>query len=364
MNKEIFAVTLVVLLLLFGISPSAWAQNSTNCYSYPNAGDLGIGAFCGGLPVPPWAELIQLATEPGGGCAFTLFRVRTNACAPPGDCPCPSTSSPNSPGSPTPTGNQAGSPVSLGSGDTFIRQTDLAVPGLGGGLSLIRTWNSLWPTAQIANSIGIFGPNWRSTYEERVFVGSDYYIKYGRSDGSFWSFGLSSQGWRPATPANVSATLVQNGGLISTTPWILTFQNGEQRQFDYATGHLTSIIDRNGNRTQLAYDGSNRLVTVTSPASQHLYFNYGTGTTANLVTSVTSDFGVTLSYSYDAQGRLIQVTKPDLTTVSLTYNAQSEITAVTDNNGKVLESHTYDSAGRGLTSSQANGVNALTVTYP
>ena len=168
----------------------------------------------------------------------------------------------------------------------------------------------------------------------------------------------------PAAPANVSAKLVQTGGLISTNPWILTFQNGEQRQFDYATGHLTAIIDRNGNTTQLSYDGSNRLVTVTSPTSQHLYFNYGTGATANLVTSVTSDFGVTLSYQYDSQGRLSQITEPDLTTVSFTYNAQSEITAVTDNNGKVLESHTYDSTGRGLTSSQANGVNALTVTYP
>ena len=64
-------------------------------------------------------------------------------------------------------------------------------------------------------------------------------------------------------------------------------------------------------------------------------------------------------------GRLIQVTRPDQTTVSYkTYNSQSQITAVTDNNGKVLESHTYDSSGRGLTSYEANGVNAVTVSYP
>ena len=39
------------------------------------------------------------------------------------------------------------------------------------------------------------------------------------------------------------------------------------------------------------------------------------------------------------------------------------ITAVTDSNGKILESHTYDGLGRGLTSSRANGVEAVSVTY-
>lgn len=161
-----------------------------------------------------------------------------------------------------------------------------------------------------------------------------------------------------AAPANVYASFVAGSSI-----WTITFLNGEQRQFNPATGLLTAIIDRNGNTTQLTYDSSNRLITVTDPASRHLYFNYGTGSSL-LVTSVTSDFGITLSYAYDTQGRLIQVTKPDLTTVSFTYNAQSQITAVTDNNGKILESHTYDSSGRGLTSSRANGVESVTLTYP
>jgi YD repeat-containing protein len=83
-----------------------------------------------------------------------------------------------------------------------------------------------------------------------------------------------------------------------------------------------------------------------------------------LVTSVTSDVGLSLSYAYDSNGRLIQVTKPDLTTISFQYDSNSLITAVLDSNGKILESHTYDSSGRGLTSSRAGGVEALTLTYP
>jgi len=61
---------------------------------------------------------------------------------------------------------------------------------------------------------------------------------------------------------------------------------------------------------------------------------------------------------------LTKVTMPDSTTISYQYDSNNLITAVLDTNGKVLESHTYDAAGKGLTSSKANGVDAVTVSYP
>ncbi len=129
------------------------------------------------------------------------------------------------------------------------------------------------------------------------------------------------------------------------------------------SGKLIEIIDRNGNITQFTYDTNVRLVTVTDPASRHLYFAYGSGGSSYLVSGVTSDFGVSLSYSYDTQGRLSLVTEPDLSTLSFQYNSQSLISTVTDSQGKTLESHTYDSSGRGLTSSRANGVDSVTISY-
>jgi YD repeat-containing protein len=261
------------------------------------------------------------------------------------------------PGETKPRCPAGGHPICLASGNTYIDETDIRIPGLSKGLMLMRTWNSMWPATQSALQIGLFGPNWRSTYEERVFVGSDNYIKYGREDGSFWSFGFNAGHWSVAAPANVTATL-----FWGSSYWTLTFQNGEQRLFDVTSGKLISIIDRNGNATQLSYDSLDRLVTVTDPVSRHLYFSYGDGG-SYLVTAVTSDVGVSTSYSYDSQGRLIQVTEPDLSTLSFQYNSQSLITAVTDSNGTILETHTYDSSARGLTSSRANGVDAISVTY-
>ena len=254
------------------------------------------------------------------------------------------------------------SPIDLATGNIYVSQSDISVPGLGGGLGLSRTWNSLTPAVQNSFS-SMFGPNWRSNYEERIITNSsDGYVKYARGDGSVWSFGLASADsqltYKTAAPRNDGSTLV-----TGTSYYKLTSKSGEKRLFDNTTGALLSIIDRNGNTTQLTYDNSNRLVTVTDPAGRHLYFSY-VSPSSSLVTSVTSDVGITMAYSYDGQGRLIQATKPDTTTVAFTYDSQSRITAVKDSDGKVLESHTYDALGRGLSSSRANGVGSVTVSYP
>lgn len=338
MAKRIFGVLFLLVVLQCTLSLPAAAQ-SNSC--------LATTTWWFPLQIPiGW---YYYSSYPG---TYTYVIAAWKAtCAPPPEChEC--------------TAPAAGRPISLATGNTYIQQTDVKIPGLGGGLSLIRTWNSKWPSIESAFQVGLFGPNWRSTYEEKVFVGSDNYIKYSRSDGSFWSFGSDGYPdgvWFLASPQNVSTTLTTPN--TSTPYWLITFQNGEQRRFDSISGMLTTIIDRNGNTTTLTYDSANRLVTVTDPASRHLSFTYQSPS-SHLVTGVSSDVGLSLSYSYDGQNRLSQVTNPDLSTLSFAYNSQSLITSVKDSNGKILESHSYDNNGRGLTSSRALGAEAITVTYP
>lgn len=280
----------------------------------------------------------------GGTYAYTIGAM---TCPPKPQCHC----------------NTGGKPIAFATGETFIEQTDVKIPGLGGGLSLVRTWDSIWPGSLSSFRSGIFGPNWRSTYEQRIVFATDSYLKYILEDGTSWSFGAGATvtDWVVGGPANVAAKL--NTDTSTNSYFTLTFPSGEQRRFDKTTGNLIAIIDRNGNTTTVAYDSSGRLSTVTDPASRTMTFTYG-GSFPNLVTSVAASAGVSYSYSYDTSGRLVQVTKPDSTTVSYTYNSLSQITAVTDSNGNVLESHTYDGSNRGLTGSRANGVEALTITYP
>jgi YD repeat-containing protein len=332
-----------VLVLGLGVlscvlSPGAGAQTPTSC--------LNITTWWPDWPMlPGW---FFYSSYPGT-FVFAIASWKST-------CPPPAAASETRPMCPTKAA--AGRPICLSTGNTYIEQSDVRIPGLSGGLTLERTWNSQWPSTQSLFQVGMFGPNWRSTYEERVFVGSDNYIKYARGDGSFWSFGSTGGSWSLAAPQSVAVTLA-NGA----TYWTMTFQNGEQRLFNNTSGSLIAIIDRNGNATQLSYDGLNRLVTVTDPASRHLYFSYASPS-SYLVTGITSDVGISLTYAYDGQNRLSQVTNPDLTTVTFAYDSHSLITAVTDSSGKILESHTYDSNGRGLTSSRALGVEALMVSYP
>lgn len=264
---------------------------------------------------------------------------------------------------PTCAAGTASQPIDLATGNTYIEESDLRIPGLGGGLALSRTWNSQTP------GYGMFGLGWSSNVEDRIYVGSDYLVKQLRGDGSIWSYGFSS--YSPdGTAAGYLTAGPRNGGAsaqLNSTSFTITLKSGEQKTFDPTSGDLLWTADRNGNRTVFSYDSSNRLVTVTDPASRHLYFTYTQisvgAMTVNVVTSITSDSGVSISYQYDTAARLVKVTAPDSTFLTFAYSPSSLITTVLDTNGKTLESHTYDALGRGLTASRAGGVDAVTVSY-
>lgn len=260
---------------------------------------------------------------------------------------------------PTCAAGEASGPIDLATGNTYIEETDVRIPGLGGGLNLTRRWNSQTP------SYGMFGLGWTSNVEEKIYVGGDYLVKHLRGDGAIWSYGFSSYGSGSSTvqyllagPRNGNAT-----GQLDSETFTIKLKSGEQKIFDPATGLLLSSADRNGNRTLFSYNSSNQLVTVTDPVSRHLYFSYTQMGQFNVVTSITSDFGISLAYQYDGAARLVRVTAPDTTFTAFAYSPTGLITSVTDTNGKILESHTYDALGRGLTASRAGGVDAVTISY-
>ena len=74
--------------------------------------------------------------------------------------------------------------------------------------------------------------------------------------------------------------------------------------------------------------------------------------------------GTVATYAYDSSSRLITVTYADGSTLNFTNDATSSmLLSVTDSQGKLLESHTYDAQDRGLTSSRAYRVDSVSLTY-
>lgn len=259
---------------------------------------------------------------------------------------------------------QAGAPVNVADGNVWVSERDYSVPGLGGGLELSRVWNSRWAFALPPAIAGMFGYGWRSTYEE-ILTGPDSNnnLQYWRGDGSAWTFTYNSvlNSYSLASPPDERAELVANtvsGGFT------LTLADGTQKIFNNQN-LLTAIIDRNNNQTAIAYDSSNRITSVTSPGRKTLTFTYGDSNNPMQVTTVQDSVGTVATYACDSSSRLTLVTYADATN-KLNFNydpTTSMILCVTDGQSKLLESHTYDAQGRGLTSSRAYGVDSVSLTY-
>ena len=253
---------------------------------------------------------------------------------------------------------RAGSPINLTNGNAWITGADYSLPGLGGGIHLSRTWNSLWSAGSNVEQVGMFGDSWRSTYEERLHVIDSNTIEYVRADGGSWFFTFRNGAWVLGSPSDEHATLSFD---TTTTQYTLTFKDGSTETFNNP-GYLIGASDRNGNQSTIILDVSNRITQVTDAAGRSLWFDYPDGNT-RLVQTAHDAVGTVATYAYDNSARLTQVTYADSAAVKYVYDSNSLITSVTDGQNKTLETHTYDGSRRGLSSARANGVDALSVNY-
>lgn len=255
-----------------------------------------------------------------------------------------------------------GKPINFANGNVWLTQRDYSLAGLGRGIHLSRTWNSLWPKNNPIELIGTFGDSWRSSFDERLNVAnlSSSQVQYWRGDGSEWIFqsGQALGSFTLVSPQNEHATLQVDS---STNIYTLTSLDGSKEIFN-SNGYLIAMVDRNGNQTTIAYDAANRITSVTDASGRVLTFNYASAGTRT-VQSISDSVGTVASYTYDQASRLLQVRYADGSAFNMTYDANGLITAVTDVAGKIIEAHSYDNNRRGLTSASANGVDGIKVSY-
>jgi YD repeat-containing protein len=254
--------------------------------------------------------------------------------------------------------NMCGSPINLTNGNTWVHASDYALPGIGGGIPLARTWNSEWLNNSPFIQAGMFGESWQSTYEKRMqIVAGGTQIRYWRGDGSAWLFSIGKSSYSLISPPDERATLTYS----KSSGYTVTLRDGSQELYN-TNGYLLSLADRNGNKATLTYDGSNRVTKVTDAAARILQFNYDP-VFIQQIKSIQDAVGTIATFSYDSNSRLLSVTHADNSVINYNYDANGLLLSVLDQLGKVLESHTYDSRRRGLSSSKANGVDSLTIAY-
>ena len=140
--------------------------------------------------------------------------------------------------------------------------------------------------------------------------------------------------------------------------WVRELLGGGTEAYD-AYGRLSAVVDQSGNATVYARDVAGRLVSVSEPAGRKLELTYNA---QGRVEAVSGPVGPLAVYSYDAS-LLREVRYPDGGGYVFTYDGLGQVLRVDDLSGRVVEAHTYDSEGRGLTSELLGGRDHTTVIY-
>jgi RHS repeat-associated protein len=232
-------------------------------------------------------------------------------------------------------GCQRGDPVNCATGNLYESQTDLQVPGLNGGLTFTRTYNS--QAAVGASAPGPLGYGWTFNFGENLSVNATTkVVTVTNANGGTVTFTPTSGGAYSAPPW-VQATLVLNGegNYIYTLP--------DQRVFTFNSScQLQKITDRNANATTLAY-ASGRLETITDPAGRKLTLAYNS---EGLIESAKDPMGHVVKYAYEGKN-LQSVTEPGETSArwQLKYDPSHELKEMTDGRGGKTTNE-YDSSHR------------------
>jgi RHS repeat-associated protein len=280
---------------------------------------------------------------------------------------------------------RARNPIQANTGNVFYNYTDYTTAGPN-PLAFTRYYNSQANIESFAVSfVGntATNRNWRSNFDRYINALTPNVAAVERPDGQVLDFFLVGSTWTPDT--DVDYKLTQSG-----STWTLT--GPDDTVETYTTGvtpisgaaaslnaiaslsaHLTSIKSRNGYTQTLNYTGGG-LTSVTDSYGRSLAFTYNADGT---LASVTTPDNTTITYGYTvgplldlltSGQQLSTVTFPTTPAQVITYNYTQSglpfaLSSVTDEDGTIYESWTYDAQGRGLTHQLGNGVGLTTLVY-
>lgn len=241
-------------------------------------------------------------------------------------------------------------PINVTNGNMYLQQVDHVLPGAGHMINLERTYNSN------STQTGLFGRGWTTAYDESLTIFDGSVIRLNGPDGRSLYFGRpvgSSGAFLSLTPGFYGQITSTAGG------YNLLLKNGTVHQFN-SNGRLNGFIDRNGNQTSLACNLSGKLSSVTDPFGRVLSFLVNM---SGRVLSIADTTGILADYTYGTNGELLTVTYADNSGYAFAYDGSLRLTTASDKLGNILESHTYDSEGRAITSERHGGVELHTLDY-
>ncbi len=256
-----------------------------------------------------------------------------------------------------------GDPVDVSSGVFSYQKTDLVLPGV---IPVVIT--RYYRT--IASGIGPFGQAGSFTYDLFVkTVGTTLSLQTPDVNRYIFSQGVDGKYRNGSFPRWQGAVFTK----FLDGHYELRLRDGMTWGFNSA-GWLTQQRDRYGNQVTISRDGANLVTQIQNPAGKTLTFTYKTvsrGTTFfSVVASITDPLGRVWTYDYNVirTARLASVTDPMGNVTSYTYGTAGPapyvptegLLTITDPKGIIWLKNQYDSSGRVIRQTLANGA---TYTY-
>lgn len=242
-----------------------------------------------------------------------------------------------------------GGPINTHSGNLSYQETDLAIPIAGGELTFRRSYAS--------NATEVYtttlGHGWTHNYDMRLHFDNTVTaisntVELQAPGGSRLPFFVNEDGTYAPYPG-VTAELTYEA---TTDEYSVIGFNQNMYRFD-GRGQLIEQQDAIGNVVTFTYDAQNRLERA-EQGDRHLQYGYANGR----LTSVTDHSGRVVQLGYDANGDLTAVTNTLGLTSSYEYISH-KLTQVTDASGRIVEQTAYDLNGRAY--QQWNGAGNLVV---
>ncbi|MFE1259563.1 DUF6531 domain-containing protein [Streptomyces albogriseolus] len=259
-----------------------------------------------------------------------------------------------------------GDPIDMVSGEMFMAETDVELPGLL-PLVLRRTHLSTYRAGRC------FGVSWTSTLDERLELDDEGAV-YAAEDGMILLYPVPKPGDSVMPTEGPRRPLHWNGGpdapLGITDP--LT---GITRHFaapkrpaavdEVFTLHLVALTDRNGYRIDIDRGADGTPLAVRDSGGRHIDVEtQGTRVTALRLRDPDSGPQGTLlrRFDYSPEGHLTAIRSSSGAALKLTYDERARITSWTDRNGFWYR-FTYDAEDRCIGGEGSDGLLRCTITY-
>jgi len=250
----------------------------------------------------------------------------------------------------------AGDPINSGTGSFDFTVVDLSMPAAGEPLLFQRTY-----TSAIGELNGTpLGFGWTHNQDTRLIFADD-------------PGGQPSMVWFKAHSANLygfsrfdTATFVPLPGVLASLtrkpgpPVTYTLVNAAKAIYTFdEDGKLLTWADAEGNAFSYTYDGTGRLEEVNAGA-RSLSFSYDD---QGHITQVTDQTGRTVSFSYDTSGNLVSAVDVLGNPWTYAYDGGHHLTQITDPRGVAALRTEYDGDGRAVRQFDGLGNTIAEITY-